>query len=173
MKSIGKIRIERFRLSGLPRVAEILQDTDEFRGLAQSSIKRTLYRRFRYGKWINRVERCLQNGSLKFLLTDAYDLTAFIAEETKNGVIGVIIAYPMMDDIWLLHQIVVLPNYRRMGIGYQLMKKLISHVKRNGGKKIKLYVKPDNLSAIKLYTKLGFVFSDESISMTIDLKSMK
>lgn len=170
MKNIGAINVKRFRLSSLPRVVEILRDADEFRGLTNSNIKRTLYLRFGYGKWINRIERCLKNGSLKFLFTDAYDLTAFVAEEAKNGVVGVIIAYPTTDEVWLLHQIVVLPNYRKRRVGSQLLKKLISHVKSKGGKKIQLYVQPDNLGAKKLYTKLGFTVTSQPILMTMDFK---
>lgn len=172
MNSVGDIKIRSLRLSDLLSVVEILRDTDMFRGLTSSNIKKILYHRFGYGKWINRIGRCLKNGSLRFFFTDTYDLTAFVAEEAKDGVVGVIIAYLRTDDVWLLHQIAVLPNYRRRGIGYQLMKKLIWHVESKGGRKIELYVQPDNSGAIKLYTKLGFTIANQPILMTIDLKNV-
>jgi len=173
INSVERIKISGLHLSDLPNVATILKDFVEFRGLDISNIERMLYLRFRYGKWINRIDRCIKHGSPKFLFTDTYDLTAFVAEEAKNRVVGVIIAYPTMDDVWLLHQIAVLPNYRRRGIGYQLMKKLVAHIKSREGQKIQLYVQPNNLAAVKLYKKLGFTIANQPILMEMDLRNLR
>ena len=52
--------------------------------------------------------------------------------------------------------IAVAPQYRRQGIGENLVWELIRHLKRNDVSCLTLEVRVSNLSAIALYTKLGF-----------------
>ena len=52
--------------------------------------------------------------------------------------------------------IAVAPQYRRQGIGENLVRELIRHLRRNDVSCLTLEVRVSNLSAIALYTKLGF-----------------
>lgn len=175
MKSVGIIKIRKLRLSDLPSVVEILQNFlpnhPRYKGLTTSKIE-NIYLRFNFEKWAVRIGQCIRRGSLRFLFTDVRDRAIFVAEES-NKLVGVAEAYPITNDTWLLDSIAVLPNYRRKGIGHQLMKRIISHIENKGGKKIQLYVQPDNVNAIRFYTKLGFAIATQPIFMTMDLKGQK
>jgi len=56
----------------------------------------------------------------------------------------------------------VSPNYRGLGLGEQMMLFLHARAKDKGCDKIRLTVYKDNISAIKLYHKLGYVLEDYS-----------
>lgn len=51
----------------------------------------------------------------------------------------------------------VLPAYRGQGLGEQLLRVTIEDAQRRGISRIELAVRTDNLRAIKLYERLGFV----------------
>jgi ribosomal protein S18 acetylase RimI-like enzyme len=51
----------------------------------------------------------------------------------------------------------VLAAYRSRGIGKQLLAATLAHARRNGITRIELEVRADNLDAIKLYERVGFV----------------
>lgn len=62
--------------------------------------------------------------------------------------------------------IAVSPNHRGLGLGERMMLFLHSRAKDRGSKKIRLTVHKNNNSAIKLYTKLGYMldnYSDSSL----------
>lgn len=175
-KRFALIKIRSFHPSDLSSIVEILQNTFsnsyEYLGLTGSDLQRNLFLHFKYEKWINRIERCVYKHSLKFLFTNTYDPVIFVAEGGyKNKVVGVATAYPITDDVWRLDQIAVLPDYRGRGIGSQLMRKIISHVKSKRGKKIEVYVTPNNRSAMKLHTELGFTVETKSNIMTFRLRA--
>lgn len=164
-RNSNTIEIRRFRLSDLPSVVKILQsaflDVYEHRG---SKIKKILYLQFKYGK-LSVIKR-----SLEFLLTNTYDEAVFVAEEvSENKVVAVAKVGPISQDVWSLRQIATLPNYRGRNVGTQLLKRVMSYVKSKGGEKIQLYVRTDNASAIKLYSKLGFNIANELHLMVKDL----
>lgn len=177
LKNAGAIKIRKLCPSDLPTIVEILQNLlpnhPRYKDLTTSKIK-NIYLRFKFEKWANRIEQCVRWGSLKFLFTNVCDRVSFVAEESDN-LVGVAEAYPITtNDTWLIDAITVLPNYRRRGVGQQLMKELMNFIKTKGGKKMQLYVQPDNVSAMKFYTKLGFTITVQPIFMTMDLqKRMK
>ncbi|MEA3431425.1 MAG: GNAT family N-acetyltransferase [candidate division WOR-3 bacterium] len=110
------------------------------------------------------------HSSLRFLFTSAYDWEAFVAEEaSKNKVVGVVIAHRDVDDVWFIHEIAVLPDYRGKGIGAQLMEKMILYIKSKRGKELKLYVDAHNANAIELYKKLGFTVASQRNLMILNL----
>jgi len=122
-----------------------------------------------FEKWGNRISRCIRQGSLHFLFTDAYDKIIIVAENSNN-VIGFVEGIPISDKEWLINALAVLPNYRRKGIGQELVKRLISNLKNKGWKKVSLYVRSNNIPAIKFYQKLGFTIVKEKIHMSLDIK---
>jgi ribosomal-protein-alanine N-acetyltransferase len=56
---------------------------------------------------------------------------------------------------WILN-LAVLAHYRRQGIGLRLVKQEIDQLLAAGVTRIKITSEPENVSAIKLYAKLGF-----------------
>ncbi|QIW24887.1 GNAT family N-acetyltransferase [Sulfolobus sp. S-194] len=52
--------------------------------------------------------------------------------------------------------VVVHPDYRRLGIGTELVKKLIEFAKKTGIKRVRFYTLPENYPMIKIGKKLGF-----------------
>ncbi len=171
MDNLDKVTIRKLLPSDLQRILEIsrdsLPDNARYKRLSAFRIG-TIYLRLVFEKWASRIGNCVRYASLRFLLTDVRDRATFVAQQSSE-LVGFAEAYPIDDCIWLLDAIAVLPNYRRRGIGIQLMTELISHIGHRGGRKIQLYVEPDNLGARKLYTRLGFRVAAQPISMTKDL----
>ncbi|WP_241236291.1 ribosomal protein S18-alanine N-acetyltransferase [Brevibacillus marinus] len=72
---------------------------------------------------------------------------------------GEVVAY---SGMWLLFDeahitnVAVHPQYRGQGIGERLMRQMMSLALLEGGKKMTLEVRPSNLTARRLYQKLGF-----------------
>lgn len=62
----------------------------------------------------------------------------------------------MIEDEYHLNNIAVDSNYRRMGIARKLIETMIDYVKSKNGRRILLEVMQENLSAIRLYEKMGF-----------------
>lgn len=50
----------------------------------------------------------------------------------------------------------ILPDYQRMGIGFNLMNALLSHLKAKGVQGLMLSVASDNIKGINFYEKYGF-----------------
>ena len=51
----------------------------------------------------------------------------------------------------------VLPDYRRRGLGEALLRACIAKAKVKGITRVELEARADNVAAIRLYEKLGFV----------------
>ena len=165
------LRIRSFRLSDLPSVVRIFQDSFdkyELTGLNTQQIYRLLALRFRYEKYLDRIKKCVFKRSLKYIFTNRFDILILIAE-IEGKVVGATFAVNVLDELWSLNQIAVHRNFRGRGIGTQLTKEVIALVKDRGGRKIILNVRPDNFAAVKLYKDLGFLVYDEIHSMELDL----
>ncbi len=59
-------------------------------------------------------------------------------------------------NVGAIHEVVVLPEYRGMGIGTRLVKEAIEYFKRKGLDLAELWVGDENDGARKLYEKFGF-----------------
>jgi len=60
-------------------------------------------------------------------------------------------------NTWLIANVAVLPGYRRRGLALALMKATLDLIRSHGGVSALLQVDDDNLGAIDLYRRLGFV----------------
>jgi ribosomal-protein-alanine N-acetyltransferase len=57
---------------------------------------------------------------------------------------------------WELENIAVLPEFRRRGLGRELLSALLKHARLQGAERILLEVRESNLAAIRLYQAAGF-----------------
>ena len=67
------------------------------------------------------------------------------------------VSFTFIIDECQIINVAVDPQYRRQGYGQLVLKELISHCRKMGGKKFFLEARESNISAISLYRKLGFV----------------
>ncbi|MGB7295291.1 MAG: ribosomal protein S18-alanine N-acetyltransferase [Candidatus Aminicenantales bacterium] len=78
-----------------------------------------------------------------------------IVHTTLNRVIGYVIFWLIGEDVQI-NNIAIHPDFRRMGIGEQVLRQIIERVSFRGARLITLEVRPSNTSALALYKKLGF-----------------
>jgi len=87
---------------------------------------------------------------------------------------------PMLLDTCELRRIAVIPSARGRGLGRDLLASVIAHARAAGGVRVELEVAANNLAAIALYRRAGFVevgrrpryYSDplaDALLMTLDL----
>lgn len=74
---------------------------------------------------------------------------------------------PWIDGIekavWL-ENIGVDPEYRRMGVGYMLLRRLAQEGQKLGAQVLHSSIAPDNISSLLLHKKLGFMAEDRKIA---------
>ena len=100
----------------------------------------TSLKSFRYFQ--NRPLEIIKNHLCSFLLLDEEEPVAYGHLDKEK------------ETIWL--GIAVSEKHIGIGLGVIMMNQLITFAKQNKVKEIKLSVDNDNISAIKLYEKLGF-----------------
>ena len=93
-------------------------------------------------------------------------MTIGLVAEINGVIIGAvwvrcIKAFGYIDDTILEFAILVYPQYRKRGIGTELMKEMIKYLKIKGYSKASLAVQKAN-SAVKMYKKAGFEIKDEN-----------
>lgn len=88
--------------------------------------------------------------------SDAVNLAVRMNNEAVGFVIGLVNQYDEMK-IGHIVTIDVLPNYRRKGVGMTLLKSIEQEFKKAGVRVCYLEVREDNLVAMKLYRKAGYV----------------
>ena len=94
-------------------------------------------------------------------IADYAELLTVVTDDRNVGMIG----YYCNDTqrkIAYINAVVVKPNFRGMGIGIAMIKKVIADCSARGLKSIKLEVDKRNRGAIHIYTKLGFQKIDET-----------
>lgn len=84
----------------------------------------------------------------------------YLAFENKTAV-GFMQLYPSfssisLDSVWILNDLYVLPEYRKHGVGRQLIETGMTLVKQREDKGLALSTAHDNRSAQSLYETLGF-----------------
>ena len=64
------------------------------------------------------------------------------------------------EEVGAIHELVVLPEYRRMGVARQLMEKALEHLRERGRSVVELWVGVKNRSAMRFYESMGFQARD-------------
>lgn len=80
----------------------------------------------------------------------------YLVARDNGHVAGYVGIWVILDEGHVTN-LAVHPNFRRQGIGEQLMQSIISYARSRGAKRITLEVRASNLTAQSLYEKLGFV----------------
>lgn len=83
------------------------------------------------------------------------DTSLFIVAKKDDKVVGYISSTFVLDEVYISN-IAVSPMARQEGIATKLIEKLIEIALKKDMSFISLEVRPSNLTAIKLYKKLGF-----------------
>ena len=78
-----------------------------------------------------------------------------LRRETSACILGYICFWLVADEIQMLN-LAVHPDYRRQGLGRQLMTLLFAQAEEKSVSKVLLEVRPSNQIAIALYHSLGF-----------------
>ena len=93
-----------------------------------------------------------------------------IVAEDENNLIGYLNG-SLLNNIWqesgYIDDLFVTREFKRKGIGTQLIKKFIEYLKVKKIKKCKLGVDIKNINAISLYNKLGFKTDHYEMSLNI------
>ena len=84
----------------------------------------------------------------------------YIISNQKSEDVGCIWLYRMTDGNTFIADIHVYPNHRNMGYGTKIMNFAIETARKNNSKALILSVIKNNLPAISLYKKLGFIQFD-------------
>lgn len=79
-----------------------------------------------------------------------------IAVYYLNGIVG-LVSYSIIYDRAEINYILVVNKYRRQNIGGKLLNFALKDIFKNKCKTISLEVEEDNIPAIKLYEKYGFI----------------
>lgn len=99
----------------------------------------------------------------------------FIAVNADDKVMGFINLYPSystlsLKKIWILNDLGVSSNFRRLGVANALINQVIEFAKSSGAIRIELKTQKINLNAQKLYSEIGFEIDQNNIYYTVPIK---
>ncbi len=96
---------------------------------------------------------------------------------------GRVVGFICCDSHWLsdytegevgaIHELVVLPEYRRRGVAKRLMERALKYLKERGRSVAELWVGVENTSAQRFYQSLGFLPKDTVGKWLRMVKSLK
>jgi ribosomal-protein-alanine N-acetyltransferase len=72
-----------------------------------------------------------------------------------DKVIGYVIYWHIRNEVQISN-IAISPDYRQMGVGEGVLRKVLLEMRRKGAEFVFLEVRPSNLAARSLYEKIGF-----------------
>ena len=87
---------------------------------------------------------------------------SFLAFDREDGTpCGLVLSSVVNEGVGHITQICVLPQARRYGVGYELMRASINALEACGCHEVSLTVTSANAGAIRLYERMGFIFQSE------------
>ncbi|WP_333785267.1 GNAT family N-acetyltransferase [Thermocrinis sp.] len=131
-------------------------------------------------------------GLEEYAYTHPEDVLAYLNWLFRRDIAGIFVAvldgkkvgFIASDGNWFskregkvvgaIHELVVLPEYRGLGIGKKLLERAIQYFKERGLDTVELWVGDENAWAIEFYKKQGFVEKDRFnywIRMTKTIKN--
>lgn len=100
-------------------------------------------------------ENFSNNFDEKFYLEYIKNQRVVVAENQKN-IVGYILFNQILDEAEI-YKIVVSKEFRKKQIAFKIVEFLLDELKKNNVKKIFLEVRKNNIPAISLYKKCGFI----------------
>lgn len=102
-------------------------------------------------------KECFRTPWTVQMLDDCFARSDFFGVKSLSGgvVTGYVGAIVCGNEAEILN-LAVKKEFRKTGIGFSLMERLLDLIKKNSAEKVFLEVRKSNLSAIGLYEKLGF-----------------
>jgi ribosomal protein S18 acetylase RimI-like enzyme len=100
-------------------------------------------------------ERLINEESVVFIVFD------------ENNPVGFVQLYPSFSSVsmqrsWVLNDLYVKENARKKGYAEKLIKKAINFAEETGAKGVSLETAKENISAQRLYEKIGFIKESNS-----------
>ncbi len=96
-------------------------------------------------------------SGLSFVAKEGDKIVGFIFAQTVSWIDGI------EKAVWV-ENIGVDPEFRRMGIGYLLLKHLALEGKKQGAQVLHSSISPDNVSSLLLHKKLGFLAENRKVA---------
>jgi ribosomal protein S18 acetylase RimI-like enzyme len=85
-------------------------------------------------------------------------LPKYLVAESDQKILGTCgIVNERNIGVWRFFVLAVLPEFRQQGIAKKLLETAILHLRKKGALKVRLGVEQNNLRALKLYKKVGFI----------------
>ena len=103
---------------------------------------------------INQINVLGRDLNLEYLFKELDNRKCYVFKD-NNNLIG-FITFDLLQDRAEIIDIIVHINYRKKGIGQNLLNKAIKYMQINGIKNVSLEVKVSNKEAINLYKKNDF-----------------
>lgn len=85
------------------------------------------------------------------------DYPAILVATLADKVVGEVHLAPVGKRMWTIDSLAVDPSYSGRGIGYHLIKGSTEYIKKKRGKKALSSIRTDNIPALKIAEKLGFL----------------
>ncbi|MBR4355806.1 MAG: GNAT family N-acetyltransferase [Elusimicrobiaceae bacterium] len=103
-----------------------------------------------------RQPRCAQWGEAGWR-SEMEVPAAYILCAQEQSVVAGFVALRLAEEVCEIVNVGVLPEYSRRGIASQLLKQALLWVREHGGRQVTLEVGAENIPAVCLYKKIGFV----------------
>jgi ribosomal protein S18 acetylase RimI-like enzyme len=83
------------------------------------------------------------------------DPDLFLVAESRKGIVGVVLGRFDGRRGWINH-LAVDSDYRRRGLGRELMERVERRLLRKGCAKVNLHIEPGNRGVVEFYVRLGY-----------------
>jgi L-amino acid N-acyltransferase YncA len=98
-----------------------------------------------------------RDSGLSFVAKEGDKVVGFVFAQMMHWIDGI------ENAVWV-ENIGVDPEFRRMGIGYMLLRHLALEGKKKGGQVLHSSIAPDNISSLLLHKKMGFLAENRKIA---------
>lgn len=141
-EAVSEIKIERVKKEELPKLIDIYLKA--YRGLEEYA--------YTHPEDVRSYLHWLWNRDSEgfFVAKDGDKIIGFVAGDANW------FSKREKKKVGAIHEIVVLPEYRGMGIGKALMERVLNYFKEKGLDTAELWVGDENERAIEFYKKFGF-----------------
>jgi len=111
-----------------------------------------------------------ERNSIYHIFTKFFKNTSFVVETTEVEIIGFLLGFRSQENLQdaYIHLLCVSPEWRKKGLAKALIWKFLDIVRIKGCNRIYLIAKPENLTAIEFYKRLGFKFDSEGEKVHIN-----